>query len=67
MMTAAPPFNASSASVNTPAARPARRVTLVAPVPPEPVSRTSPPPLKRTIKYPKGIEPRRYASTTTKT
>src|SRR5262245_31552010 len=35
--TAAAPFNASSASVKTPAAFPALRETLVAPVPPLPV------------------------------
>jgi hypothetical protein len=55
--TAAVPFNASSNSVTTPAVFPARRETLVAPVPPDPLCLMSPPCFKRTIKYPNGIDP----------
>src|SRR6185437_2853351 len=63
--TAAAPFAASSSNVNTPAIFPALRETFVAPVPPEPVSLISAPILPRTIKYPNGIDPSRYAITTT--
>lgn len=59
--TAAAPFNASSTSVKIPAALPARRETFVAPVPPDPVCLISAPTCLRTIKYPNGIEPSRYA------
>src|ERR1043166_811143 len=62
--TAAAPFIASSTSVRTPADFPARRETFVAPVPPDPVSLTSAPLVARTIKYPNGIEPSRYATIT---
>src|SRR5262245_16283168 len=48
--TAAAPFNASSARVTTPAAFPALRETLVAHVPPLPVSRMSAPLVSLTIK-----------------
>ena len=65
--TATNPFNASNINVNTPAALPARRETFVAPVPPEPVSRTSPRPVARTIKYPNGIDPIKYAIMTAST
>jgi hypothetical protein len=48
--TATAPFNASSTSVEIPAPLPARRETFVAPVPPDPVSRTSAPTYFRTIR-----------------
>src|SRR6185369_687128 len=65
MTTAAPPFNASSTRVTTPATFPARRETFVAPVPPDPVCLISAPILPRTIRYPNGIDPIRYATITT--
>src|SRR5215813_11771650 len=61
MNTTNTPLITSMISVNIPAPLPARRDTFVAPVPPEPVSRTSPPSVARTIRYPEGIEPIKYA------
>jgi hypothetical protein len=43
---------------------PARRETLVAPVPPEPVCLISSPARARTIRKPNGIEPSKYARMT---
>src|SRR5208282_3190959 len=50
----------SSRRVAAPAPAPATRFTLVAPILPLPAPRTSVPVVNRTIRYPNGIEPRRY-------
>src|SRR5690348_1768288 len=60
--TAEYPFPASSSSVITPAVFPATRLTFVAPMFPLPDSRTSAPRDIFTIRYPNGIDPRKYAT-----
>jgi len=59
--TAANPFKASSSRVAIPNAGDVR-ATLVAPMLPLPVARTSVPRKNRTSRYPKGIDPSRYPS-----
>src|SRR6267154_3277513 len=54
------PFRASSSSVETAAVRPAARATLVAPMFPDPIARTSRPEASFAMKRPNGIEPARY-------
>ena len=57
--TAKIPFPTSRMKVATKPMIPRFRITLVAPVEPLPVLRTSTPFCQRTMRYPKGIEPRR--------